>query len=163
MRKKILIVEDNAELLQLLRLVMKQAGFAVGTATNGIDALKKARSIEPDLILLDLVLPELDGFAVSETLRKAPETADIPIILLTGLTSEFTRYAGLETGANEYVTKPVSPGELLSKIRYWLRRPAGPRKKIARAKPSNSEPQNFGPAKACEARPRSLRGAGRVD
>jgi DNA-binding response OmpR family regulator len=122
MRKKILVVEDNSELLGLLRLSLKQAGFAVATAGDGIEALKKARSVSPDLIVLDLVLPELDGFAVCETLRKDPATAEVPIILLTGLTSEFTRYAGLESGASDYVTKPISPAELVSKIKSWLRR-----------------------------------------
>jgi len=122
MRKKILIVEDNSDLLAVLRLSLKQAGFAVATATDGIEALKKARSISPDLILLDLVLPELDGFAVCETLRKDAATAAVPVIVLTGLTSEFTRYAGMESGASDYVTKPISPAELVSKIKHWLRR-----------------------------------------
>src|SRR5689334_2804767 len=98
MRKKLLIVEDNTELLELLRLGFKQAGFSVSTASNGLEALKKARAHCPDLILLDLVLPELDGFAVCEALRRSGETAGIPIIMLTGLTSEFTRYAGMESG-----------------------------------------------------------------
>src|SRR5215468_200953 len=121
MRKKILLVEDNTELLELLCMNCEDAGFETDTATNGIQALEKARSAAPDLIVLDLVLPELDGFAVCETLRKDPATAEVPIILLTGLTSEFTRYAGLESGASDYVTKPVSPAELVSKIKSWLR------------------------------------------
>ena len=120
MRRKILIVEDNTELLELLRSYLRMAGFATSTATNGIDALKKVRSGAPDLIVLDLILPELDGFAVCETLKKDPDTADIPIIMVTGLTSEFTRYAGLESGANEYVMKPANPDQLLSRIEYWL-------------------------------------------
>jgi two-component system, OmpR family, alkaline phosphatase synthesis response regulator PhoP len=123
MRKKLLIVEDNTELLELLRLGFKQAGFSVSTAANGLEALKKARSTSPDVILLDLVLPELDGFAVCEVLRRGQATSTTPIILLTGLTSEFTRYAGLESGADEYVTKPVSPDQLLPIIKYWLRHP----------------------------------------
>lgn len=123
MRKKLLIVEDNTELLELMRLGLKQAGFCVLTATNGVEALKKARSAEPDLIVLDLVLPELDGFAVCEALRRTTETAATPIILLTGLTSEFTRFAGMESGADEYVMKPTSPEQLLPRIRHWLRHP----------------------------------------
>ncbi len=121
MRKKLLIVEDNTELLELLRLGFRQAGFSVSTATNGIEALKKASSVSPDLIVLDLVLPELDGFAVCEALRRGRETAHTPIIVLTGLTSEFTRFAGLESGADEYVTKPVSPDQLLPRIKHWLK------------------------------------------
>jgi DNA-binding response OmpR family regulator len=120
MRKKLLIVEDNTELLELLRLGLKQAGFSISTATNGLEALKKARSLMPDLILLDLVLPELDGFAVCERLRREEATAAIPIIMLTGLNSEFTRFAGLESGADEYVTKPASADQLLPKIQHWL-------------------------------------------
>jgi DNA-binding response OmpR family regulator len=120
MRKKLLIVEDNTELLELFRLGLKQAGFSVSTATNGLDAIKKACALGPDLILLDLVLPELDGFAVCERLRSDAATASIRIIMLTGLTSEFTRYAGLESGADEYVTKPASPDQLLPRIQHWL-------------------------------------------
>ena len=120
MRKKLLIVEDNSELLELLRLGLKEKGFLITTAANGLEAVKKARLQSPDLVLLDLVLPELDGFAVCEILRKDPTTASTPIIMLTGLTSEFTRYAGMESGADEYVTKPVSPDQLLPKIHHWL-------------------------------------------
>ena len=121
MRKKLLIVEDNTELLELLRLGFKQAGFSVSTAANGLEAIKKARSLSPDVILLDLILPELDGFAACEALRRSQETAAIPIIMLTGLTSEFTRFAGMESGADEYVTKPASPEQLLPRVKYWLR------------------------------------------
>jgi DNA-binding response OmpR family regulator len=117
MRKKVLIVDDNAELLGLLRLSFRAAGFSIATATNGIEALRKARSVSPDLILLDLVLPELDGFAVCETLRRAPATSSIPIFILSGLTSEFTRLAGIESGATEYFPKPVSPKQLVSRIK----------------------------------------------
>lgn len=120
MRKKILVVEDNSEVLELQRISLKEAGYVILTASNGLEALKKARSASPDLVLLDLVLPELDGFAVCEALRKDPATAGLPIIALTGLSSEFTRYAGLEAGANEYVTKPANLPQLVSRIEYWL-------------------------------------------
>ena len=120
MRKKILIVEDNTELLELLRLNCKEAGFSIATATNGIEALKKARSVSPDLIVLDLVLPELDGFAVCETLRREPATASLPILILTGLSGQFGRYAGLESGASQYVAKPANPADLVLKIREML-------------------------------------------
>jgi DNA-binding response OmpR family regulator len=123
MRKKLLIVEDNSELLELLRLGFNEAGFSIATAVNGVEAVKKARSLAPDLVLLDLVLPELDGFAVCEILRKDEATASTPIIMLTGLTSEFTRYAGMESGADEYVTKPASPDQLLPRIEHWLQNP----------------------------------------
>lgn len=125
MRKKILIVEDNTELLELMRSNLRQAGFATLAATNGVDALKKARSGSPDLVLLDLVLPELDGFAVCEHLRRDPATSATPVIMLTGLTSAMTRYAGMESGANEYVTKPVTTTHLVSRIEHWLQRQPG--------------------------------------
>lgn len=124
MRKKILIVEDNSELLELMRLGLKQAGFKILTASNGVDALKLARSAAPDAVVLDLVLPELDGFAVCECLRRDEATASIPLIILTGLNSEFARFASFESGADEYVTKPISPERLVSKIKHLLRRPA---------------------------------------
>ena len=126
MRKKLLVVEDDASLLELLRLSFKAAGFSVATARNGIDALKKARSVAPDLILLDLVLPELDGFAVCETLRRDPATSSKPVIVVTGLSSELSRLAGMECGASDYVSKPVSPKDLVSKIKHWLAQPAVP-------------------------------------
>jgi len=138
MRKKLLIVEDNTEMLELMRLGFKQAGFSVSTAANGVEAIKKARSLSPDVILLDLILPEMDGFAACEALRRSDETSAIPIIMLTGLTSEFTRFAGMESGADEYVTKPASPEQLLPKVRYWLRH--------ARAKPGERSAATTKPA-----------------
>ena len=123
MRKKILIVEDNSELLELMRLGLKEAGFRIVTASNGSDALKSARAAAPDLIVLDLVLPELDGFAVCERLRKDEATASIPVIVLTGLSSEFARFASIESGADEYVMKPVGTEDLVSKIKDLLHRP----------------------------------------
>lgn len=123
MRKKVLLVEDDSELLELLRLSFRSAGFSVGTASNGIEALKKVQSLNPDLIVLDMVLPELDGFAVCETLRKNSRTASIPVVALTGLTSELARTAIVDAGVNDCVTKPVTPQELVTKIRQWLRQP----------------------------------------
>jgi len=120
MRKKILLVDDNEELLELLRLSFKGAGFSIVTATNGLEALKKARSLLPDLVLLDLMLPELDGFAVCETLRKDPATASVPILLLSGMSGQFAKYAGIESGGTDFITKPASPTALLARIREIL-------------------------------------------
>jgi DNA-binding response OmpR family regulator len=116
MRKKILIVDDDAEVVELLRFNLKKAGFAVGTAANGVEALKKACSLSPDLILLDVMLPELDGFAVCEILRRDPATSAIPILMLTAVTSEFARLTGLDAGANGYLTKPFSLKQLVSRV-----------------------------------------------
>jgi len=116
-RKKILVVEDDAEMVELLCFNLKKAGFSIGTASNGIDALKKARSVSPDLILLDLMLPEMDGFAVCETLRNDPATASVPIIMLTALSSEMARLNGLASGADDYIAKPFSTKELIERVR----------------------------------------------
>ena len=120
MRKKVLLVDDDLELLAMLRLSFKGAGFSVTTARDGMDALEKARTLRPDVILLDLVLPGKDGFAVCESLRRNSATASIPIIVVTGLSSELSRLAGMESGATDYVTKPVSPETLVAKMRHYL-------------------------------------------
>jgi two-component system alkaline phosphatase synthesis response regulator PhoP len=122
MRKKILIVDDDPELVELLSFNFRKAGFAIGTATNGVEALKKACSIAPNLILLDLMLPELDGFAVCETLRRDAATASIPVVILTALNSELGRLTGLSCGADDYVTKPFSPRQLVSRALQLLKR-----------------------------------------
>ena len=124
MANKILIVDDNADLLTVLRLGFSKAGFVVRTAENGVAALKKIRAFEPDLLLLDLIMPEMDGFAVCETLKKNPATAGIPIVVLTGLSSELSRFAGLESGADEYLTKPFNFNEILAKVQDVLERKA---------------------------------------
>jgi len=120
MQRKILIVDDDPEVTELLRFNLKGAGFAVGTAANGRIALKKACSLAPDLIVLDLMMPELDGFAVCEILRHDPATARIPILMLTAVSSQFARLTGLEAGANDYLTKPFSPRELVARVQLLL-------------------------------------------
>lgn len=120
MRKKILVVEDDLDLVELLRFNLTSAGFSVVVAVDGAEALKKARSIQPDLILLDLMLPELDGFAVCEILRRDSSTTAIPIIILTALSSQLARLAGMGAGANDYITKPFSPKHLLVRIESFL-------------------------------------------
>ena len=120
MRKKILLVDDNKDLLELLRLNFKDAGFSIITATDGIEALKKARSVLPDVILLDLMLPELDGFAVCEQLRRDPATASVPILMLSGMSGQIPKYAGLESGGTDFISKPASPAALLARIREVL-------------------------------------------
>jgi two-component system alkaline phosphatase synthesis response regulator PhoP len=114
------VVEDDEDLIELLSFNLRSSGFAVGTATDGIEALKKARSLAYDLILLDLMLPELDGFAICEILRRDPATADTPIIILTAVSTEFARLTGLEAGANDYLTKPFSPRQLISRVKELL-------------------------------------------
>ena len=120
MRKKILVVEDDTDLVELLSFNLKSCGFSVGTAADGAEALKKVRSLAPDLILLDIMLPELDGFAVCEILRRDPATARIPVIMLTAMSSEFARLNGLEAGADDYVTKPFSTKKLVERVKELL-------------------------------------------
>jgi len=120
MRKRILVVEDNEEMLELLTLSLETEGFVVSTAMSGIEAVKKARASRPDVILLDLMLPEMDGFAVCETLRRHPATVGTPILILSGATGEMTRLAGLESGGTDFITKPAKPQDLVSRIRTAL-------------------------------------------
>jgi len=119
-RKKILVVEDDLDLVELLKFNLLNAGFSVTAATDGAEALQKARSLLPDLILLDLMLPELDGFAVCEILRRESATAAIPIIILSAMSTPLARLAGLQSGANDYITKPFSPKNLLGRIETVL-------------------------------------------
>ena len=121
MTKKLLIVDDDPDLLDLLNHTFSDAGYSTLTAGDGLEALKVARAHLPDLIVLDLVLPELDGFTVCETLRRENGTARTPILILTGLTSQLNRVAGLGCGANDYVMKPVTPEQLIARIQALLR------------------------------------------
>jgi two-component system, OmpR family, response regulator len=132
MRRKILVVDDDPDQVEVVRWSLKKAGFAIGTAANGVDALVKTRSVLPDLIVLDLMLPELNGFDICKTVRKDPATASIPIIMLTGMRSEFSRMAGFECGVTLFLTKPYSPDELVSKVEEVLK--LSPSKSKARAK-----------------------------
>jgi DNA-binding response OmpR family regulator len=122
-RRKILVVEDQEDQWELLKCQFKQEGFAIATAVNGVDAVRKARSLMPDLILLDVMLPELDGFGVCEVLRKDPATAGIPIIMVTGLPGQLTRCAGIESGATDFINKPVDPEFLVAKAKAMLQQP----------------------------------------
>ena len=109
-------------MVELLRFNLKTAGYSLGTAADGIEALKKARSIRPDLILLDLMLPGLDGFAVCDILRRDPKTASIPIVILTAVSSQLSRFTSLDAGADAYITKPFSHEYLQKCIRELLQR-----------------------------------------
>jgi two-component system phosphate regulon response regulator PhoB len=120
MRRKVLVVEDDPDQLEVTRMSLKAAGFAIGTASNGIDALKKAQTVSPDLILLDILMPGMDGFAVCETLRENPTTASIPVLMLTGLCSHISQLVAFDAGATDYLIKPFVPEELVSKVEKLL-------------------------------------------
>jgi len=119
---KILVVDDEPDALEVLGFNLKNAGYEVTTADDGDAALKKARQQLPDLILLDLMLPEVDGLEVCKLLRRDPATSAIPIIMVTAKAAEIDRVVGLELGADDYVTKPFSPRELILRIRNLLKR-----------------------------------------
>ncbi len=117
--KTILVVDDEPKITQLARDYLEHAGFSVLAAGEGRGALALARSRRPDLVILDLGLPGLDGLDVARALRR---DSDVPILMLTARTDEVDRIAGLELGADDYVTKPFSPRELVARVRAILRR-----------------------------------------
>ena len=121
-KPRILVVDDEPEAVELVEFNLKQAGYAVITAVDGAEALKKARAQRPDLIILDVMLPEMDGFEACKMLRLDPGTARVPIIMLTAKAAEIDRVLGLELGADDYLTKPFSPRELLLRIKKILAR-----------------------------------------
>ena len=122
MAQTILVVDDEARIVRLLRDYLERAGFAVLTAGDGETALTMARRVKPDLIVLDLMLPGVDGLDVCRRLRRE---SGVPIIMLTARVEETDRIVGLELGADDYVTKPFSPGELVARVRATLRRVRG--------------------------------------
>ena len=121
-RPKILIVDDEPEAVELLEFNMKQAGYEVLVAADGAEALKKAHLALPSLILLDLMLPEVDGLEVCKMLRRDPATANIPIVMVTAKATEIDKILGLELGADDYITKPFSPRELVLRVKKLLQR-----------------------------------------
>ena len=125
MKNRILVVDDEPDVLDLVTYNLGQAGFQTDTAADGAEALRKARSTTPDLILLDLMLPELDGLEVCKLLRRDSKTSAIPIIMLTARASELDRIVGLELGAADYVPKPFSPRELILRVKKRLEQNAG--------------------------------------
>ena len=122
MDAKILIVEDERDIADLLRYNLQEAGFKTDYVRNGADALQQAVEKTPDLILLDLMLPEVDGMIVCRLLKNDPRTKNIPIVMVTAKTEEKDRVAGLELGADDYIIKPFSPREVVLRVSAVLRR-----------------------------------------
>jgi two-component system, OmpR family, alkaline phosphatase synthesis response regulator PhoP len=120
--KKILIVDDEADLVETVRFPLEMEGFDVLVSYNGEDALNKARKESPDLILLDLMLPKLDGYRVCRLLKFDARYKHIPILMLTAKTQEKDKVLGMETGANEYITKPFDLEMLLEKVKGYLKK-----------------------------------------
>jgi phosphate regulon transcriptional regulator PhoB len=122
MTASVLVVEDEPDIRDLVVFHLEREGFQVRTAHTGTEGLKQVQAVAPDLIILDLMLPELDGLEVCRRLRHDPATSFIPVIMLTAKADEVDRVVGLEIGADDYVTKPFSPRELVARVRAVLRR-----------------------------------------
>lgn len=122
MPKKILLVDDEPEILEICRDYLKAAGYDVVTARDGVQGLASARREKPDLVVLDLMLPEMDGLDVCRAIRRE---SNVPIIMLTARVEETDKLIGLELGADDYMTKPFSPRELVARVKVVLRRVSG--------------------------------------
>ena len=127
MSSRVLIVEDEPDIRELVVHHLKREGYQVSAAASGEEALRQVQAAPPDLVLLDLMMPAMDGLEVCRRLRQDPATASLPIVMLTAKGDEIDRVLGLEIGADDYVVKPFSPKELLARVRAVLRRsrPAG--------------------------------------
>src|ERR1700716_3552722 len=123
--RKILIIEDETDVADLLTLNLRKAGYRVSRAADGASGLQKARDDRPDFIILDLMLPKMSGLEVCRILKSDTATAQIPILMLTAKAEEIDRIVGLEFGADDYVTKPFSPREVVLRIKAILRRGRG--------------------------------------
>jgi two-component system alkaline phosphatase synthesis response regulator PhoP len=121
----VLVIDDEKDLIELVRYNLEKEGFGVLDAGDGESGLSRAASEKPDLIVVDLMLPGIDGFEVCRRLRADSGTSGIPIIMLTAKTSDADRIVGLELGADDYVTKPFNPRELTARVKAILRRSAG--------------------------------------
>jgi two-component system, OmpR family, alkaline phosphatase synthesis response regulator PhoP len=122
LKQTILVVDDEEHILELIKFNLQKNGYNVITATNGIDALNEVKEHVPQLVLLDLMLPGMDGYEVCKEIRKDSLFCNIPIIMITAKGEEFDKILGLELGADDYITKPFSVRELLARVKALLRR-----------------------------------------
>ena len=124
MRAKILVVDDEPDVVELIGFSLRSKDFEVLSALNGLDGLLKARRFLPDLIVLDVMMDGMDGLSVCEILRAQPSTKSIPVIIVTAATGEMARFNSLAAGADDYVSKPFSPRDLLGRVERLLAAPA---------------------------------------
>jgi two-component system alkaline phosphatase synthesis response regulator PhoP len=122
LRQKVLVVEDEADIRELLRYNLAQEGFTVEEAADGAEALDRIGRRAPDLLVLDLMLPQMSGLEICRRMRSNPETAKLPILVVTAKSAEVDRILGLEMGADDYVVKPFSPREVVARVKALLRR-----------------------------------------
>ncbi|HBZ86160.1 MAG TPA: hypothetical protein DEO67_03360 [Candidatus Edwardsbacteria bacterium] len=118
---RILVVDDDANIINFFRAVLEEQGQTVATAENGVEAVKKAREFKPEVILLDVIMPEMDGYEVTEELKGDPETSNISIILVTGMDTLEDKVRGLECGADDFITKPFNFDELVARVRSLVK------------------------------------------
>jgi two-component system alkaline phosphatase synthesis response regulator PhoP len=119
---KILLVDDEEDILEFLSYNLKKEGFQIETASNGISALKKLDRLKPDLIILDVMMPEMDGIEVCEKIREQDKFDDVLILFLTARSEEYSELAGFSAGADDYITKPIKPKLLVSRVNAILKR-----------------------------------------
>lgn len=119
---KILVVDDEIDILEIIRHALNKEGFEVHVAANGAQAIEQARKIKPELILMDVMMPVMDGMEACRQLKEDPETSGIAIVFLTARSEEFAELAGFEAGADDYISKPIRPRVLLSRLKAILRR-----------------------------------------
>ncbi len=120
--KKILIIEDDPSALRFIEYTLEQEGYQVLAATNGLVGIRKAQNEEPDLIVLDIMLPGIDGFEICHRLRTEPQTAQLPVLMLSAKVQEVDKATGLKVGADDYLTKPADPSEIVSRVETLLAR-----------------------------------------
>lgn len=119
---KILLVDDEVDILEFLSYNLKKEGFSVKTAQNGKEAIDKAKEFQPHLIILDVMMPEMDGMETCEKLRSMPDFADVLIVFLTARGEDYSQIAGFEAGADDYINKPIKPKVFISRVKALLKR-----------------------------------------
>jgi two-component system alkaline phosphatase synthesis response regulator PhoP len=120
MDKKILVIEDDPATLRLIDYSLRHEGYQVLTALNGLEGLRKVHDEKPDLLVLDVMLPGMDGFEICHSLRSEPDTAQLPILMLSAKAQEIDKDTGLKVGADDYLAKPADPSEIVSRIESLL-------------------------------------------
>jgi two-component system alkaline phosphatase synthesis response regulator PhoP len=125
LKERILVIDDDASILKLVSDVLTEEGFSVTTASCGEEGIKKVRQSKPNLVILDLRLPDMDGFQICQTLKKDKSVSSIPIIMLTVKSTKSSTVAGLEMGADDYIVKPFNQEELVARVKTVLRRASG--------------------------------------
>src|SRR6185369_16815395 len=137
MSEKILIIDDDLDTLRLVGLMLQRQGYQISAATNGQQGLEKALDEDPDLILLDVMMPEMDGYEVTRRLRQNPSTLQTPILMFTAKTQLDDKVVGFEVGANDYLTKPTHPSELQARVKTLLARVGDRKSNVTLAQDEN--------------------------